>query len=122
MDTIENISEDLFKKIEENRPQTQSEIAKSLNIPVKVYIEMTSCMWTACQVSNYLDKLSTIRYVMDSGWTREMIQNRCGNDDKELEFMLQEVIFINEMLNRGYTDREKDDKMVWRYIEYWREL
>jgi hypothetical protein len=100
----------------------QSEIAKSLNIPVKIFIEMDSCMLTACQVSNFLDKISIIRYVMDAGWDRDMIQNRCGNDTDEMEFMLQEVIFINEMLNRGYTEIKKDDDMVWRYIGYWRNL
>lgn len=102
--------------------QSQSEISNSLNIPLEIYLEMESCMLTACQVSHYLDKLSIIRYVMDSGWDRDMIEKRCGNDGDEMEFMLQEVIFINEMLNRGYTDTEEGDEMVWNFIYYWREL
>lgn len=100
----------------------QSEIAKSLNIPVKMYIEMESCMFTACQVSGYLDKMSSIRYILDSGLDRDSIHNRCGNDDTELKYMLQEMIFLNEMLTRGYTETTKDNDRVWNFIYYWRDL
>lgn len=100
----------------------QSEIAKDLNIPVKIFIEMESCMLTACGMSHILGKLTLIQCMIDSGIDRDIIYERCGNDEFEFKAMFQECMFLNEMINRGYTDTKKDDNMVWRYIYYWREL
>ena len=100
----------------------QSETAKQLNIPVKIFIEMESCMLTACGMSHMLGKLTLIQCMLDSGMDRESIYQRCGNDDYEFKAMFQECMFISQMSNRGYTDRQKDDNMVWRYVDYWREI
>lgn len=103
----------------ETREEFLQNFSLDYGVPQKLVIEMDSAISTLWSVAHSLNKIILLQILVEHGFNRDDIYDRCGDDLQELKQMFVESSFYLEMGIRGINETKKGDRAVWGMIEHW---